>query len=128
MLNPYAAYKQQSVMTMTTGDILKMLYDELLKRISLSIEAIKAKDIEAANQNLKKAQEITNHLLGSLDMKYEVSNNLSALYSYFYQTLVQANIKKSVGELEELIPLITSLRDAYIQADKAVRAASATPK
>lgn len=128
MLNPYAAYRQQSVMTMTTGDILKMLYDELLKRISLSIEAIKAKDIEAANQNLKKAQEITNHLLGSLDMKYEVSNNLSALYSYFYQTLVQANIKKSVDELEELIPLITSLRDAYIQADKAVRAASATPK
>ncbi len=125
MQNPYAAYKQQSVMTMTTGDMLKMLYDELIKRIGLGIEAIKAKDIEATNLYLQKSQEIINHLLSSLDMKYEIAANLQALYNFFNQTLVQANIKKDAAALEEILPMIAGLRDTYIQADRAARTASA---
>lgn len=126
MQNPYAAYRQQSVKTMTTGDMLRMLYDEMLKRIGLAIEAIKSKDIAATNENLKKAQEITNHLISSLDMKYEISENLRSLYDFFNRTLIKANVEKNAEGLEELIPLVTQLRDAYVQADRSVRTQSAS--
>lgn len=125
MKNPYAAYRQQSVMTMTTIDILTTLYDELVKDLTFSIEAMRVNDLESANKFLQKGQTIVMHLNSSLDFKYEISNNLRAMYDFFYRTMVEANIKKDSAKLEELIPLITQLRDAYVQADKNTRSANA---
>lgn len=120
--NPYQAYKQQTVMTMTQGDMLTTLYNELIKELNFALAAFDKKDYVEINRSLKKAQLILNHFRNSLDFKYEIAENLRSLYDYFYDVALQANLKKSPNGLSEIITMITELRDTYIQADKQARA------
>lgn len=123
--NPYQAYKQQSVMTMTSGDLLIALYDGLLKELNLAKSAFQRNNLAEINAGLQKAQRILRHLDATLDDQYEISKNLHALYDYFLDVVLRANLKKDPGGLEEIIPMITELRGAYHQADRLSRTAAA---
>lgn len=119
--NPYEKYRQQSVMTMTQGEMLIKLYDGTTKQLSIAIAAMDEGDIEKSNVALQKAQKIVNYLNATLNYKYEISGNLSALYVYFIQMMVRANIKKNTAPILEILPMIEELRDVYSQADHSVR-------
>lgn len=121
MQNPYAKYKEQSVMTMTQGDMINLLYEEIISRLNKAIICIEEKDIEGRNNHLKKARAIVTHLDTTLDPQYEVSKNLSSLYEYFNYSMTQANIKNDAGSLQEILPMVEELKDAFAQADKQVR-------
>ncbi len=120
-MNPYQKYQQQSVMTMTQGEMLTKLYDEVIRQLHAAKRFNLDKDYEAANIASQKAQKILRHLNSTLDFQYEVSNNLSALYEYFIHSLIQANLHKDNGPIEELLPMIDELRETFIQADHNVR-------
>ena len=51
-LNPYQKYQQQSVMTMTPGEMLTRLFDELIKQLSAFKEFNSQKDYAQANDCL----------------------------------------------------------------------------
>ncbi|MCI8406478.1 MAG: flagellar export chaperone FliS [Oscillospiraceae bacterium] len=116
--NPYQAYQQQSVMTMTQGEMLLKLYDETIKQLSAAEIFMGEGSIEKTNQALQKAQKIVNHLRATLDFQYEISNQLAALYDYFVRQIVAANIKKDVALIQEVLPMVTELRDTFAQAAK----------
>ena len=54
-LNPYQKYQQQSVMTMTPGEMLTRLFDELIKQLSAFKEFNSQKDYAQANDALQRA-------------------------------------------------------------------------
>ena len=116
--NPYESYKKQSIMSMTPGDMLFTLYSEVVKQCTVGKNAIVKKDFGETNRALQKAQKILAHLKATLDFKYDISNNLSALYDYFIEQIRSANIRKDTAPLDEVIPMITELQEAYAQADK----------
>ena len=116
--NPYQAYKQKSIMTMTPNDMVIALYDALLKNLNFALEAFKTNDYGAINLYLQKAQAILRHFISSLNFDYEISANLEALYEYFLHVTIQANMKKNPDELPAVIENIGELRDSYIKADK----------
>lgn len=125
-VNPYQKYQQQSIMTMTPGELLLKLYDESIKQMRQSIDALGQKQYDKANAGIQKAQRIISHLNKTLVMDYEISKNLEALYDFFLYKLTQANIHKDASQLEEILPMVVDLRDAYAQAEKtAVSGASA---
>lgn len=117
----YQKYQQQSVATMTQGEMLTRLYDEVIKQLSAVEQFNEAKDYEAANLASQKAQKILHHLDATLNFDYEISNNLSALYEYFIHQIVQANLHKDNGPVDEVLSMVKDLRDTFIQADKAAR-------
>ena len=121
MQNPYAKYKQQSVMTITQGDMINLLYDEIINRLNKGLLGLEVRDFEASNTHFKKAQAIISHLESTLDGQYPVSQNLSSLYEYFNYQIVQANIKKNPDPVREVLPMIMELKEAFAQADKQVR-------
>lgn len=121
MQNPYAKYKQQSVMTMTQGDMINLLYDEIINRLNKGLLGLEVRDYEASNTHFKKAQAIISHLESTLDSQYPVSQNLSSLYEYFNYQIIQANIKKNPDPVREVLPMIMELKEAFAQADKQVR-------
>ena len=49
MQNPYAKYKQQSIMTMTQGDMINLLFDETINRLNKGLAGLEAGDCEATN-------------------------------------------------------------------------------
>lgn len=116
MINAYQKYTQQSVMTMTQGEMLLKLYDELITQLSCASNAISDKRISVANDSLQRAQRIITYLRATLDKKYEISENLDALYEFFGKELFTANIKKDAIIINQIIPMIVDLRDAFQQA------------
>lgn len=119
--NPYETYKQQSVMTMTSGQMLILVYNELIKQLSLAQKAFDNHDIPEINRCLQKSQVIIQELKGTLNFDYSISNNLSDLYDYFYSVILNANIKKDLSELQRVIEMASELKDTFSEADKLSR-------
>lgn len=120
-INPYQKYQQQSVMTMTQGEMLTKLYDEVIKQLNATKVFNEEKDYTSANAASQKAQRILRHLDMTLDDQYEISGNLSALYNYFIRRLVEANIKKENEPIDEVLPMIVDLKETFIKADHSTR-------
>lgn len=120
-INPYQKYKQQSVMTMTQGEMVVKLYDEVIKQLAAACVAIDEKNLPDANAALLKSQKIVNHLRTTLNTSIEISNNLEMLYEFFVNKMVTANVKKDKSHVEEILPLISELRESFAQADRTVR-------
>lgn len=120
-INPYDKYKQQSMMTMTQGEMLLKLYDETIKQLNTGVMYIEKNDLYSRNKALQKAQRIVNHLRITLDFSVEISNNLDMLYDYFIYKITQANLKNEKESIEEIIPMVAELREAFAAADRATR-------
>ncbi|MFT3951790.1 MAG: flagellar export chaperone FliS [Oscillospiraceae bacterium] len=120
MLNSYQKYQEQSVATMTQGELLIKLYDTCSKRLSQGVLFIEEKNPQKANEVLQKAQNILHHLDATLDRSYAISANLSALYDFFIRQIIHANVRKDAEALQEIIPMIDALRDTFREAEKIV--------
>lgn len=125
--NPYNKYASQSVMTMTHGEMLTKLYEATILNMNLAIKGISEKDVPATNLALQKAQKILNYLTATLDRQYPISNNLAALYDFFNHQLIAANVKKDASLIQEIVPMVEELRDAFVQGDKLSRIESSVP-
>ncbi len=120
-MNPYEQYQKQMVTTMTQGEMLLKLYDEILRQIDFAKVSIQSGNVEEMNKTISKAQKILRHLQDNLDHRYPISNNLSQLYSFFTRELMFANIRKDSKHLDDIRPLILDLRNTYEQCDKIER-------
>ncbi|MEG1317055.1 MAG: flagellar export chaperone FliS, partial [Oscillospiraceae bacterium] len=107
MTNPYQTYKQQSVMTMTPGQMLVALFDELIKQLNFAKLAFGTKNIPEINRSLLKSQAILRELKSSLNFDYSIATNLSDLYDYFISALISANTKKDPSGIDDIIEMIT---------------------
>ncbi len=122
MLNPYEAYRQTQAQTATKGDLLLMLYDGAVRYSARAREAIASRDIIAANSCIQRVQNIISELSLTLDRQSspEIADSLASLYDYMMHLLIEANIKKSVGPLDEVIGMLKDLRDTWRQAARRV--------
>ncbi|QEK11329.1 flagellar export chaperone FliS [Crassaminicella thermophila] len=119
MRNPYGGlnqYKQNNIMTAPPQELTLMLYNGAVKFVNQAILFIEQKNIQKSHEAIIRANDIITELNATLDMKYEVSKGLRAIYDFISEKLVDANIKKDKGILEEVLPLITELRDTWKQA------------
>jgi len=114
--NPYAKYQEQNTLTATPGELTLMLYDGCIKafrRAGLFIEQHKNED---AHNELIRAQNILTELQGTLDMDYDVSKNLYALYDYMRMAAAGVNVTKNASAIPEVVGLLTEIRDAWQEA------------
>jgi len=122
MLNPYEQYKKTSVQTMTKGELLLCLFDESIKKLNQSKILMENEDYEQSKILLDKCKEIFIYLISTLDPKFEISNELTEMYSFFNREISRAIASKQTKPIEDIIPLIRDYRDTWEQADKSVRA------
>lgn len=116
--NPYQKFMEQSVSTMSPVQLIVALFDKSEQELKKAIYYIENNDFENVNKSLTKVQNIVLTLNGSLKMKYEISEQLSALYDYLYEQLVQANIHKDAEIIRQLIPFFSELKDSFVQVGK----------
>ncbi|MEA4894344.1 MAG: flagellar export chaperone FliS [Oscillospiraceae bacterium] len=121
MNNAYQTYKSQSVMTMTQGQMLIMVYDELIKQLNMSLVAFDRKDIPEINRSLQKSQHVLNELKGTLNFDYSISENLNDIYNFFIRAIIEANVKKDSSGLGDILEMVTELRNVFLEADKLSR-------
>ncbi|MGI5891307.1 MAG: flagellar export chaperone FliS [Bacillota bacterium] len=115
--NAYAKYKDLSVKTLTPGELIVLLYDEMALQINRAILNIKKNKLEDVHHNLIKAQNIVLYLVDILDINYPISDNLLRLYEFIYFQMVKANGEKNVVFLEDVLHITNQLKDTWRQAE-----------
>lgn len=114
----YQQYKQDSVNTMTQGELLLLLLDELVKRVMRCGIALDKGDYALLEQSCDRSMDIIRYLDDTLDHKYPVSHDLHRMYDYFLYELNRVKIGRNKAELDVIRPMITDLRDTFRIADK----------
>ena len=114
-------YQQNSILTATPEELTLMLYNGCIKAIRFAQVSIDDKNHEKTNFYICKAEAIIRELRNTLDMKYEISENLYNLYTYFLNRLIEANVKKDKSILEEVLHFVEEIRDTWSQAMKDAR-------
>ena len=114
----YQQNKNQAVSTMTQGEMLLLLFDELVKRITRAELALKDQDNVVFEQSVNRAVDIIKYLKQTLNREYAISVQLRALYDFFIYELSRVKASRRQAILDELKPLVEELRDAFRQAEK----------
>lgn len=118
-MHGYQQYKAQSINTMTPGELLMLLYDELIKRLARAEIALKSQNYEVFDESIIRCREILRYLDDTLDMQYPISHDLHRLYDFFSYELSRVQVGRNEKVLAEVKPRLTDLRDTFRQAQKA---------
>lgn len=114
-------YKDNEVTTMSQSKLIVMLYDGAIRFLKIAEENIdNYKKYDYVNENLKKAHDILNELLSSLNMEEggEIAKNLFNLYVYMKQRILDANVKKDKSIVKEVIKLLSELKASWEEVSK----------
>ena len=114
----YQQYKQQSINSMTPGELLLLLYDELVKRSTLASIALDKQDWPTFEAALDRCTDIVDYLDETLDRQYPISHDLSRMYDYFTYEMGLIKMGRNKKELDRLRPMLTDMRDAFRVAEK----------
>lgn len=122
MFNPYEQYKKTSINTMTKGELLLLLFDELIKKLNYSIVLIENKDFTQSKEHLDKCRKIVNHLMLTLDESYEISNELNEIYLFLSKEIIKASCFNDAKHITDIMPIVKDLRETWAEADKIAKA------
>ena len=114
----YQNYKQQSINSMTSGELLLLLYDELVKRSTLASIALDKQDWPAFEAALDRCIDIVDYLDETLDRQYPISHDLARIYDYFTYEMGRIKLGRNKKELDRLRPMLVDMRDAFRTAEK----------
>lgn len=114
----YQQYKAESVNTMTQGELLILLYDELVKR-SARAEIFLSKENYPEFENcIDRCLDIVHYLDSTLDHQYPISRDLHRLYDFFGYDLSRVKAGRNASELKRICPMFSDLRDSFRTAEK----------
>ena len=114
----FQSYKAQSINTMTQGELLLLLYDELYKRLSQAELMLDQQNFPVYEASIERSVAIIDYLDSTLDRQYPISKNLAQLYEYFTYELGRAKIGRRKEVLTHVKSMVGELRDAFRQAQK----------
>lgn len=114
----YRHYKEQSINTMTQGELLILLYDELIKRLTQAEIALEKEKYDLFESSVQHGHDIVCYLNEILDSQYPISKELAQMYEYFTYELSRAKIGRNADVVSHIKKLAAELRDAFRQADK----------
>ncbi len=114
----FQQYKEQSINTMTQGELLLLLYDELVKRLTQAELAIEKENWPVFEASIQRGIDIIAYLDQTLDKQYPISTNLAQLYEYFTYELGRVKIGRRSEPLAHVKSMVGELRDAFRTAQK----------
>jgi flagellar protein FliS len=113
--NPYLRTK---IMTASPEELRLMLYEGCLKftRQAKAALELDKPDYEAVYENFARAKKIVLELSTSLNHQAapELCEKLSAVYTWVYRLLVDANMDRDISKIDEAIRLLDYERDTWL--------------
>jgi len=109
------SYLRTKVMTATPEQLQMMLYDGALRFCEQARGAMEQKQWEQSYNLIVRVQRILVEMLASLkhDVSPDLCGKLSALYNYAYRKLIEANLRRENGPLEEATKVLRFQRDTW---------------
>ena len=115
-------YIQTQVSTTTQGDLVIMLFDAALKYLHQAKEKIVEKNYAQKGILISKALDILAELQASLNINKggDLADRLQKLYFYCSSRLLTANLKMDVTKIDEVVGILSGLREAFSEANAMV--------
>ncbi len=124
------AYQEAAVRNANAIELVIMLYDILARDLHGAIEAMEAGNIEARTARLKHGFLALQQLEGTLRMEEggDLAVGMSRFYSMMRDQIMKAQVQQDPAILRELIQLLFSVREAWVEVNtrQAATAASGT--
>lgn len=114
----YQRYREDALNTMTPGELLLLVYDELVKRLTQAELFLGKEDYAAFETAVDRSTEIVRYLDQTLDRKYPIGQQLHRLYDYFCYELSRVKSGRNQTELERVKRMAGELRESFRTADK----------
>ena len=112
-------YRELEIKTSSSQGLILLLYNGVIRFLNEAKAKIEEKNWEEANKFLIKGQKVISELMVSLNLKIgDFTKDWYSLYAYMHQRLIEANLKKEVEPIEEVLELIIPLRNSWIQIMK----------
>lgn len=110
--NPYL---RNQVLSAKPEELRLMLFDGAVRFLSLGRKGLESKDYDVSYTNISKAQKIVLELGNSLnrDVMPEVTEKLTALYTYIYRLLIDASTTRDPKPLDEAVRLLKYERETW---------------
>ena len=118
MMNPYAKYQENQVLTASPGKLLILTYDIAIKAGHSARQGMKGDDLHKQNEGIKKMLNVLIRLSHTLNREVyqKLTSNLEAIYNYCFSRLTHANINDDLSALDEVMK-IHQLRTTWVEAD-----------
>ena len=114
------AYRSNSILTASPGQLVLMLFDGALNAMAIARTACDdpagdPRRFEIIHTQLTKAQQIIAELQGTLNMEAggEFAQTMYRLYDYYDRRISEANLKKQSGPIIEVERLLGEVRNAW---------------
>jgi flagellar protein FliS len=122
--NALSAYKETRIRTASQGQLIVMLYDEVVKQLDKGMELLSLNKsgkhdpsrIEIIGKAIIKARDIITELMVSLnfDEGGEIAQNLFALYTWLNKELLEAHMSMDMARIGTVKAQIDNLRSAWV--------------
>ncbi len=109
------AYLRNAVMTATPDQLQLMIYDVAIRFASQGADAIEQDDYEASFETLSRAQKIVLELRAGIrrEVHPELGDQMTQLYHYIYQRLVDGSINREDETIREAVKLLEYQRETW---------------
>ena len=119
--DPWKSYRRIATRTAPPGQLVLMLFDGALRSLDRALLGFSYNDVGQRNatihNNVQHAVAIIRELNCALDLEAggQLAETLRNLYGFFERRLIESNLKKSRQGIDEVIPMLKQLRDAWFQ-------------
>jgi flagellar protein FliS len=123
-------YRASSARADSGVGLVILLYEQLVQDLRRAAAAIDSADVEARTLELGHAIEVVGQLQSRLDMQNggEVAQNLDRFYGSILSGILDAQTKASKAVVLRLVENVLSVREAWLQVERASAGAPATPQ
>jgi flagellar protein FliS len=110
-----AAYRSVQVTTCSPPELVVMLYDGVFRFVNEARAALAAGDRARFGERISRAHAVVECLAATVDPKHDPSlaERLGGIYTFCMERLIEANLRRDPGILEEVLVALAPLRDAW---------------
>lgn len=118
--NPSARYLETQVQTASREQLLVMLFDGAIRFAEQGRAFQGDREFEKSTHSLVRAQDIMLEIMAGLDRTIGdlLYGKLIGLYQFIYRRLIEANLLRQSGPIEDALKILRSMRDTWAEAVK----------
>ena len=121
-MNGYSQYKEKSIYSMSGPELLLLLFDEAIRRLSRAERSLQEKDYKDFEDCIRRTTRIVRYLKDILNMDYPISRDLRRIYTYLVYDLsrVSAGRERRQDEIGRIRHILSELREGFDGASRKV--------
>jgi flagellar secretion chaperone FliS len=120
-MDPRLAYREAAAQNGNPLHLVVLAYEQLAHDLQCALSALESREIEKRTRALDHALVVLSQLQAGLDLGCggEVARNLDRFYNTLRVSLLQAQFQASAEILRKAIAHVLSLREAWIEVERA---------